>query len=390
MSWQSHMENENRRFRGLWADHGQDYLYGDWLSFNPPMADGSHTVESVDRRIDDMFTKFSAGHKDEVESIMVLLGRSHRTLEEDFAENTDGLLEQLDDWAGEGAERFRRYMREMKSAVDLKKNSLLAAEKTIEAYRELLEEYHRAIDELIRNTDAALDEVRQGNKDAEYEFSFGVAVAVAGVVGATVASGGLALGAAATALSAGAASSATALIGGPEEGGVIVSMVEIGEKIIEDAETSARHVRNACFEITTFFTTYSGSRPDEEPYGDNETTDLEEIRPDRPELITDQEFDPEEFRPDDAEAGDVAGLSRYDLVLNPERDGDDPHDYELRDPRGGQSPALPTPPVQPGPSMPGEGIQPDPAEPVPTPDFYPEQGGSERPEPIEGFIPPTT
>jgi hypothetical protein len=161
-------------------------------------------------------------------------------------------------------------------------------------------------------------------------------------------------------------------------------MVENGELIIEDAEDAARRVRNACFEITKYLTTYNGSRPDEDPYGDNETTDLEEIRPDRPELITDQEFNPEEFRPDDATDGEVAEISRDDLVANPERNGDDPRDHELRDPRGGQ----PTQPAQPRPSTPGEGIQPSPAEPVPTPDYYPEQG-PEQPEPSEGYVPPT-
>jgi hypothetical protein len=61
MSWQSDMANENQRFRDLWAEHGPDYLYGDWIPLPPPMIDGSLTMDSVDRRIDDMFTKFSAG-----------------------------------------------------------------------------------------------------------------------------------------------------------------------------------------------------------------------------------------------------------------------------------------------------------------------------------------
>jgi hypothetical protein len=391
MSWQSEMESEKQRFRGLWAEHGGDYLYGDWLPLPPPSLDSSLTMGSVDQRIEDMFTKFSAGHLEEVQPILDLVEGSHRTLVADFAANAGGVRDHLDDWTGEGADRFRQYMRDMESAVELKENCLLAAQETIDAYRALLEEYHRAIDELIRNTDAALADVEQAEEDAQYQFAFGVAVAVVGI-GAAVASGGLALGAAAGALAAVGAAELTAFIGGKEQGEVIVSMVDNGEIIIGDAEDAAARVRDACFQITTYLTTYNGPRHDNDPYGDNQTTYLEEIRPDRPDLITDEEFDPEEFRPEDATDGDVSDMSRDDLVQNPQRDDDDPRDRELRDPTGEQSPMIPTPPPDPDPYVPGEGIQPDPAEPVPAPDFYPEQGEPEplQPEPIEGYVPPTT
>lgn len=391
MSWQTNMASENQRFRGLWAEHGGDYLYGDWLPLPPPAEETySLTMDSVDRRIDDMFTKFSAGNLEGVGPIITQLNGSHRTLN-DFTENADGLLGHLDGWAGETAERFDHYIREMKSAVDHKKNCLQAAKETIRSYDALLEEYYRAINELIRNTDSALADVAEANEAVQWQFTFGVAVAAVAVVGAGVATGGLAWGAAIGALTAGVATSSTAYIGGEEEGEVIVSMVEYGEEIIKDAEAAARNIRNACFEITTYLTTYNGSRPDDEPYGDGRTTDLEEIRPNRPDLITDEEFDREEFRPEDATGGDVADVSRDDLVQNPERDGDDPRDYELRDPTGEQSPAIPTP-ADPEPDLPGQGIHPEPADPVPTPDFYPEQGAPEpeQPEPIEGYIPPTT
>ncbi|WP_157357477.1 WXG100 family type VII secretion target [Amycolatopsis nigrescens] len=328
-AWTQDMEEHSGTFRAIWKQYGAGYLM--FGTDNPPVGFDTDdpTLEDkmneVDGRIRDLYADFCSGEPSEAKLTVESLGNAISDIRENFHEHLDGMDIYLEDWSGDASDNFREYLNQMKDALNRKQDCLEAAKGAIQAYHDFSVAFRGNILDLVEQTQAALDQVKE-EEEARSErkklailsacVTVGAALAAIPTAGASM---GAAMAAVGASLVAGGAGVQAISVGGNSRGEVIANMLEEGDKIVKDAIEAKGRVEQALFKVTTFVTDVKGSN-------------LQQVRPDRPQLITDEKFDPEGFHPDGQSKEDRKGVGKGDLVAEPDKADDEKRDHYIQDP----------------------------------------------------------
>lgn len=371
MTWADEMSGHSDAFRAVWKLHGGFYLRNQFA------ADPEQAWDEYDSSIRDVFTEFASGDLDSVTSIINYLDGAAQALENDASSNFDGVRRGLVDWRGDAAEGFSDYLNQLEDAVDNVRTIIDAARRSVVAYQELLTSLHNDVNELVEQTHDALDKVAQEREDEDKRVGLTIISSIV-AVGAAAASAAAAvptagvslpaLAAVGSALTSGVVGVAVLQVGGSTEGAVIVDMLSQTQGILDEAREGRYRVEKALYEVTTFLT---DAKPTDPTVHDTDTADL---LPKRPAIVTDDKFDQNQFRPDDQPAGDRRGVSKEDLVAEPEARPDHERDHYLRPPENKvPQDQAPDPDVAWLNPVPGDPDAPDEKPATPGPDSYDER-----------------
>jgi hypothetical protein len=302
MSWAEDMKQQADYFVEKFRDQ-EDWLLPDHLEGN---ASWPHAEEDVRALFDD-FARFADPKKalEGVSGQIQALRAAEKDVDRDFCDSAlDGIELHLANWHGETAEGFRRYLRGPNGIGDAlahKRDRIKATRYALQAYERTISRFYDDVMEFIRKAQKGVEEGELIDKKVTISlvsaaFSVGTAAATAGAGGLAIT---LAVGEALTAGSAGA--NQTYLEGSSPED-IIGYMPSKGRPILDTARLNMEKVIAA-------FKVLPASLVDEK---------LPEVRPARPDLVTDDRFDPGGFHPDN-NSGE-SGISREDVVKEPGRE----------------------------------------------------------------------
>ena len=315
--WAEAMDDHRRAFQAVWAEHGgvvsQTPGWREELKPSLPqdMQDEIDAAqpyfEDVPPRIDALFETFCSGRIEQAAAIHDDLVEAARLAGDEVDDGLDTLKGELAaSWDGDTALWFGRWLGDMQGACNRMSDVALSARELMNAYQQLLQSYRSDILTLIDDVQTRL--ANAGSVSERRRLNMHGAIKQ---VGTSMLGAGSARGAVASAvgsLLALAHSDKALQVGGEEEGAIILSMLTEGEKINADADAAAQYIVDGLLELGTYVTDVTGR--------------LREIRPGRPNLITDDGFDPNEFRHEEQPPGIADRVSRDDLVREPPPDED--------------------------------------------------------------------
>jgi hypothetical protein len=320
--WSAAMADHCRAFQAVWAEHGgavsQTPGWRDEIKPNLPqdMQDGIDAAqpyfEDVPPRIGELFETFCSGRIEQAAAIHGDLAEAASLAGDEVDAGLDTLKGEMSaSWHGDAADGFERWLGDMQRACENMSEVVLSARELMNAYQQLLRSYRSDILTLIddvqaRLTDAGLvaERRRLGMLGTIQQIGLGL-LGVSSVQGAAISVGG--------ALAGQAHNDSTMEVTGEEEGEVILSMLTEGEKIVADARAAGDRIVAGLLELGEYVT---------DTRDDRNQSRLDQIRPGRPSLITDEGFDPEDFRHEEQPPGVADRVSRDDLVREPPPDED--------------------------------------------------------------------
>ncbi|MFD4638169.1 hypothetical protein ACFWN2_12685 [Lentzea sp. NPDC058436] len=255
-------------------------------------------------RMADMFREFGSGDLEASTQAIARLNDLNMAVGRDYEKLLEDAIDYLDDWEGNAAIEARSWMRGMKVAMGRKRELLDALVMVHKAHHAVIEKLRSDVLQLIDATTKGL----QSAGDNSTKLTLAIVGAVAGVIGAfTAGTGALLVIAVGSAMTAGAASVASAAIDGENEAQVLVSMVAAGENIVKAAQAEMALVDQGFAKVTGYLT------------GD----ELKWVRPERPKVVTAGEYRPDDFHPEDGYTPQVRDrLPKTDVVTEPPVDED--------------------------------------------------------------------
>ncbi|TCP43867.1 hypothetical protein EV191_12021 [Tamaricihabitans halophyticus] len=316
MSWSDDMDTHCATFQEVWSENWSDAI---------PifMDDLEGEFNKVDSQLQDMFTAFKAGDPEPAEQAVAALSGVKSQITEDMHQNLNGLDLYLEDWRGDAADNFRRYTYQMKDALMRKQECVSAAEQAMLAYQQMMQSYRDAILGLIESSQAAMDKIDEANEMASDKVKLSI-IATVVAVGAALTAGAAApvLAGVGAALVAGGTSYQILTMQAEKKGEVIVKMIEEGDKILAEVDDAKERVSKAFFAVTEYVTNVNEEN-------------LPDVRPERPDIVTDDKFDPDDFYHDDQPDGIADDMRTDGLVEEPRKPDDNPRDRRIVDPDAG-------------------------------------------------------
>ena len=267
-----------------------------------------HMVEDIPR----IFSAFQCGDPDRVQSMLDSLEEAKWVLQKDLNLHLAGAVKDMDGWTGTAAEDFTTFLFNLRDAMDL----LLAV---VDVLVLILRAYQALVlamrNDALTLTEKTLQAYEEAGAD-EWKIALAIAGAIVGVV-AGFAAGPAApavWGAVSGALAAGGTSVAGEVIGADSQLGALLTINKTGPSLISKIDGERAKLEQALRDLTGFV---SGAK-------------LEEIRPDRPEVITAPSFDPRSFgMTDEAQGGHRRPTDQTDLLPEPKREADGPYDESV-------------------------------------------------------------
>ncbi|TCP43866.1 hypothetical protein EV191_12020 [Tamaricihabitans halophyticus] len=319
MGWAEEMDQHCQTFRDVWSESGLEGI--PWFEVDDLQAE----FEDVDRRIVRLYQAFAAGDPEQAGRQAAMAKTARMKLTEDMYEDMDSLDMYLRDWDGEAADNFRDYLNRMTDAFVRKEDCIAAAEQCLVAYEDALRAYRHDIEELVSLTHDLLDKLDGAKERAQQGVMLTIVSAVVNAAswlapGKTgkVAKGPAAAGVTSSLLS-GTTGSKNLMMQADSNGKIIRSMVDEGEKILEEVNDAKRRIENAFFAVTEQLTNVSEEN-------------LPNVRPERPNIITDKEFDPDRFHHEDQPDGIADQVDNAPAVEEPPPDNDRDIDRSIVDP----------------------------------------------------------
>jgi hypothetical protein len=293
--------------------------------------------------------------------------RSSISVSVEYQDKINHLRTGLRSWEGKAAENFAHYLDEMDKALAMYQDRVAAAWLAIANYRRAIEGIRNDALDLVKAAYDKFDEIDQTKEKQKVTVLSSLVtagVSLVGVGAAGVGTGGLASVAAwgfvLDAFKSGAVGYGILQMGAGTKGEAVENVAEGAKKIVQDAEKAADTVKEALYAVTKSMTgvNLTGRGTEDGPKVDDPRQREAGMRPDRPDIVTDDKFDPNEFRHDDQPPDSIDRADRDDLVKEPEREPDQARDHSIQDPKDEPDSFWDiTPPI-----------------PVPKPDAYQEQG----------------
>ncbi|WP_156365039.1 hypothetical protein [Sciscionella sediminilitoris] len=353
---------------GSWAEkmayHRDTFLHElhEGRSGDPLFPDPDEEwVAWCDEKLRFLFDTFASGDADEAVVIVEKLDQAVLRIKANVHKHLDRAKSDTVDWRGDTADDFRDRLDEMNDAINSLHDCIDGTKRAMTGYRDLQNKFQDGVLDYIESSHDQLDAVEQEQQEKAEEEQLNMISAVVDV-GEAASSGDL-LGVGA-AMAHAAIDDKTLNIGGSSKKDVFDSMVEEGNKILDDAVDSRYRIDRGLYTVLTYLTDIDKKK----------TGGVEQVRPKRPKLITDDSFDPDEFRPQGQPPKERGKVDRDDLVAAPKPERDDREDHHVDVPSQPQPRMPEIPPGESGFLIPEE--RPD-YEPLPTPehgaDIYPEQ-----------------
>lgn len=318
--WAEAMADHCRAFQAVWAEHGADVSLTPGEEFMPGLPpemrdafdDAQPNFVDVPPRIDELFETFCSGRIEQAAPIYDGLAEAATLAADETEAGLDTLKGELSaSWDGDAADRFVRWLGDMQQACANMSDVALAARELMNAYQQLLRSYRTDVLTLIDDVQTRLTEAAHVGEQRRLNMISAVHAIAIGLAGASSPTGAAA--AVAGAMSNLGHSDSVLQVGGEKEGEVILSMLTEGEKIIADARAGGDTIVAGLLELGNHVT---------DTRDDRNQSRLDQIRPGRPGLITDDGFDPDQFRHEEQPPGIADRVSRDDLVREPPPDED--------------------------------------------------------------------
>ncbi|WP_020496594.1 hypothetical protein [Sciscionella marina] len=308
-----------------------------------------------------LFDTFASGDADEAEVIVEGLDQALMRLNQNVHKHLDRAKSDTVDWQGDTAEDFRHRLDDMNDAITRMHDCLDGTKRAMTGYRELQRKFRDGVLGFIESSHDQLDAVEQAQHEEAHKKRLNMISSVINIVGAADDEDPVGV---VTAMVQGEISDKILDVSGPTKEEVFNSMVDEGNKILDDAVDSRYRIDRGLYTVLTYLTDIDKKK----------TGGVDQVRPKRPKLITDDSFDPDEFSPKGQSPKEHGKVDRDDLVADPGPDRDDREDHHVDVP-GQPQPHMPEiPPGGSGFLIPEE--RPN-YEPLPTPergaDIYPEQ-----------------
>ncbi|GAA2821383.1 hypothetical protein [Saccharopolyspora taberi] len=361
-AWARQMEKHEEAIRTVWAEDGIRHLAPvPGVGLQPPgpgreQPRPGHPVTGlfdnipdsamnewhrIDKRLHELFsTEFLSGDLEPTRRLLETLGRaplgsvrsgtglSQASLEQkqveldtSAQENLRKLDVDLQEWEGDAAGNFKKHLIDLELAIGACQDRIAAMYRAVAHYERALKAFRKDVLKAVNGTYAQFEEAEELQKKVALTVLGSVVATGAALVAVPVASGALASVAAwsavGSALTSGGIGVTNLTMGGASKGEAVENMVKIGDQLVEDAQEAAGRVGEALYRVTVLST------------GKN----LNEVRPQRPKIVTDEKFDPDEFRHEDQPDEVTDRTSTDDLVQEPKKDADPDRDHHVRRPR---------------------------------------------------------
>ncbi|OZM72207.1 hypothetical protein CFN78_16945 [Amycolatopsis antarctica] len=303
-------------------DEGRDWYIPDHVE---DQANYPYAKDDVREMFDDL-ARFAdveealAGAHDQATA----LGSAASAINPDLCESILAEMDlYLENWQGDSAANFRSHMsggNGMQLALANCWDRLRGAEYALKAYREVITRFRDDVLEFVSRTQDGVEQAQETEQKitmtlVSAAISVGTAAATAGA-SAAVATTVLSVG---NALQGGATGMSTYMVGGGSKCKIIALMPWEGRAILETATMEMAKVTSA-FQAVAAGISGEG---------------LRELRPSRPDLVTDEAFDPDDFHREGQPAEVSDRVSGRDLVREPDRQRPDVPG-ERNDPDPGQ------------------------------------------------------
>lgn len=289
--------------------------------FHQHDPDGIGAAAHIEERIHNICSLITCGDLYAASQMRDYLTRATMAVKQDEEENFGGIQEALQAWSGDAAEAFKTYFHQLQDASDLLADLIKGLQIIIESHVALVTAMRKDFVDLMKKT---LDGIAAARSD-QWEVGATIAGAVAAVAGAaaTAMTEGAALAAFAIATEVTNAGSSVAVQedGAEDELTVIIRFVDSGEDMIKHIDTERYGIERGLRKFDVFVT--DTPNPDDPKHG----TRLTQVRPDLGGLITAPSFNPADFRlPDDIQGAHAAPTSHKDLAPTPKAPPANPAD----------------------------------------------------------------